>query len=186
VVFDSYPSKSRLAAPATTPVAPVFVGPANVEHVVGWTWRYVRDLARAHGVPILCPAGKPLIRLADLETAIERAVRHEPKPEADELERGACGSHTGAGVSLVRPHAVRDAIAQGAGLPVPDEDRRLMGCQAVLLEHRLLWGVLMREGMREGKGFGLTWQPLDLERGAVRLDGTRQTIRGPGLSTRAW
>jgi hypothetical protein len=64
----------------------VFVGPANAEHVIGWTWRYVRDFARAHGVPILRPAGKPLIRLGDLEAAIDRAALQEPKAEADELE----------------------------------------------------------------------------------------------------
>jgi integrase len=52
----------------------------------------------------------------------------------------------------------------------PDEDRRLMTCQTVPLEYRLLWGVLSREGMREGEALGLAWTDLDLARGAVRLD----------------
>ena len=38
------------------------------------------------------------------------------------------------------------------------------------LEYRPLWGVLAREGMREGEAFGLTWADVDLQRGAVRLD----------------
>jgi integrase len=52
----------------------------------------------------------------------------------------------------------------------PDEDRRLMACKALPLEYRLLWGVLAREGMREGEALALTWADVDLERGAVRLD----------------
>ena len=52
----------------------------------------------------------------------------------------------------------------------PDEDSRLMACTAVPLAYRLLWGVLTREGMREGEALALTWADVDLERGAVRLD----------------
>ena len=52
----------------------------------------------------------------------------------------------------------------------PDEDRRLMACKALPLEYRLLWGVLAREGMREGEALALTWADMDLDRGAVRLE----------------
>ncbi len=52
----------------------------------------------------------------------------------------------------------------------PDEDRRLMACIHVSLTYRLLWGFLVREGMREGEALALTWADLDLKRGAVRLD----------------
>lgn len=51
-----------------------------------------------------------------------------------------------------------------------DEDRRLLGCTAIHLNWRVLWGFLTREGMREGEALGLTWRDLDLDRGAVRLD----------------
>lgn len=52
----------------------------------------------------------------------------------------------------------------------PDEDARLLACTSVPLEYRLLWGFLVREGMREGEAITLAWTDLDLERGAVRLD----------------
>jgi integrase len=52
----------------------------------------------------------------------------------------------------------------------PDEDRRLMACQAVPLEFRLLWGFLCREGMRQSEALSLTFADVDLSRGAVRLD----------------
>jgi integrase len=56
------------------------------------------------------------------------------------------------------------------GYLYPDEDRRLLECGDVPFAFRLLWGFLMREGMREGEAMGLTWADLDLQRGAVRLD----------------
>jgi integrase len=52
----------------------------------------------------------------------------------------------------------------------PDEDRRLMACPDVPLCFRLLWGFLIREGMRAGEALALTWTDIDLDRGAVRLD----------------
>lgn len=52
----------------------------------------------------------------------------------------------------------------------PDEDRRLLACSDVPFSFRLLWGFLMREGMREGEALALTWADLDLKRGGVRLD----------------
>lgn len=52
----------------------------------------------------------------------------------------------------------------------PDEDRRLLACTDVPFCFRLLWGFLTREGMREGEAFTLTWDCLDLKRGACRLD----------------
>lgn len=52
----------------------------------------------------------------------------------------------------------------------PDEDARLMACTAVPLCYRLLWGFLAREGLRESEAIELTWEALNLERGAVRLD----------------
>ncbi|HEY2408852.1 MAG TPA: site-specific integrase [Polyangiaceae bacterium] len=52
----------------------------------------------------------------------------------------------------------------------PDEDRRLLKSPDVPFSFRLLWGFLMREGMREGEALALTWSDLDLKRGAVRLD----------------
>jgi len=50
------------------------------------------------------------------------------------------------------------------------EESRLLGCTAVPLPYRLLWGFLTREGMREGEALALTWGDLNLELGAVRLD----------------
>ncbi|HMJ13977.1 MAG TPA: hypothetical protein VK524_21315 [Polyangiaceae bacterium] len=36
----------------------------------------------------------------------------------------------------------------------PDEDRRLMACQTVPLEYRLLWGFLFARGHARGRGAG--------------------------------
>ncbi len=52
----------------------------------------------------------------------------------------------------------------------PDEDARLMACTALPLEHRLLWGFLVREGMRDSEAVQTDWADVDLVRGAVRLD----------------
>jgi integrase len=52
----------------------------------------------------------------------------------------------------------------------PNEDEQLMGCTLVPLWRRILWGVLAREGMREGELVGLTWSCVDLERGVLTLD----------------
>ena len=52
----------------------------------------------------------------------------------------------------------------------PDEDARLLASIAVPLRHRLFYGFLAREGMRRGEAGALTWEDIDLERGALRLD----------------
>jgi integrase len=52
----------------------------------------------------------------------------------------------------------------------PDEDRQLLACTQVPLCYRVLWGFLVREGMREGEALARTWGDVDLERGAIRLD----------------
>jgi integrase len=52
----------------------------------------------------------------------------------------------------------------------PSEDAALMRCTAVPLALRLFYGMLAREGMRAGEARALTWDDLDLERGALRLD----------------
>jgi integrase len=52
----------------------------------------------------------------------------------------------------------------------PAEDAQLLACQAVPLEHRLLYGFLAREGMRVSEVERLTWSAVDLERGAITLD----------------
>ena len=45
-----------------------------------------------------------------------------------------------------------------------------MQCKAIPVARRLLWGTLAREGMRLGEAQGLTWDDVDLKRGAVKLD----------------
>ena len=52
----------------------------------------------------------------------------------------------------------------------PDEDRALLACTEVSLEHRMLYGFLAREGMRKSEALRLTWDDFNLERGMVRLD----------------
>ena len=52
----------------------------------------------------------------------------------------------------------------------PVEEARLLACKEVPLVFRVLYGVLAREGMREGEAVSLKWGRLDLERGAISLD----------------
>ncbi|MEZ4308043.1 MAG: winged helix-turn-helix domain-containing protein [Polyangiaceae bacterium] len=52
----------------------------------------------------------------------------------------------------------------------PDEDRKLLACTVIVLVRRVLYGFLAREGMRASEAASLTWNDLDLDRGAVRLD----------------
>lgn len=52
----------------------------------------------------------------------------------------------------------------------PDEDQRLLRSAAVPLCYRVLYGLLAREGLRADEAASLTWEDLDLERGALVLD----------------
>jgi integrase len=52
----------------------------------------------------------------------------------------------------------------------PEEDAALMKCKDVDLAERLYFGVLTREGVREGEALDLEWRDLDLARGTIRLD----------------
>lgn len=52
----------------------------------------------------------------------------------------------------------------------PDEEAKLLGCEDVPLPSRVLYGFLVREGMRSSEALRMTWSDLDLRRGAVRLD----------------
>lgn len=52
----------------------------------------------------------------------------------------------------------------------PDEETKLLGCKDVPLPSRMLYGFLVREGMRSSEALRMTWSDLDLRRGAVRLD----------------
>lgn len=52
----------------------------------------------------------------------------------------------------------------------PDEDGRLLATTTIALSSRLLYGFLVREGMRRSEAGRMTWGDLDLVRGSVRLD----------------
>ena len=55
----------------------------------------------------------------------------------------------------------------------PEEDARLLASDKIGFTHRLLYGVLAREGMRAGEATDLAWREIDLERGLVRLDANK-------------
>ena len=52
----------------------------------------------------------------------------------------------------------------------PEEEAQLLACTPVPLEHRVLYGLLAREGLRKGEALALRWRDLDLQRGMLRLD----------------
>ena len=64
----------------------------------------------------------------------------------------------------------------------PDEDAKLCSCPAVLLERRIAYGILMREGMRASELAQLHFGDVDLERGRIRLDENKTDKRGRGRS----
>jgi len=66
---------------------------------------------------------------------------------------------------LPKPHSSR-----AQAWLYPAEESRLLAKTSVPLSHRLLYGVLAREGMRTSEAGLLTWGDLDLERGAIALD----------------
>jgi integrase len=55
----------------------------------------------------------------------------------------------------------------------PEEDAKLLGCAAVLIERRMAYGILAREGMRASELAALRWRDLDLQHGRVRLDANK-------------
>jgi integrase len=52
----------------------------------------------------------------------------------------------------------------------PAEDLAVTQCREVPLIRRLLYGLLVREGLRVSEALALTWPDLDLKRGVIRLD----------------
>lgn len=52
----------------------------------------------------------------------------------------------------------------------PAEEAKLMGHELAPLSHRLLFGVMAREGLRPGEAAALRWSDLDLEHGGIQLD----------------
>ena len=52
----------------------------------------------------------------------------------------------------------------------PEEEAKLVSCPAVVLERRLAYGILAREGMRASELASLRWRDVDLQHGRVRLD----------------
>lgn len=52
----------------------------------------------------------------------------------------------------------------------PSEEAALLGCTAVPLPLRMLYGFLAREGPRVSTAAGLQWRHFDLERGVIRAE----------------
>ncbi len=66
---------------------------------------------------------------------------------------------------------VRAAKAKSCLYPV--EDAKLVSCTEVILERRLAYGILMREGLRASELAELRWRDVDLDHGRVRLDANK-------------
>jgi hypothetical protein len=63
-----------------TLVAPLVVGPKNSEAATGWPWRWVRDTARALGVPIIGHGRKLGVRADQFLAALERLDQADVTP----------------------------------------------------------------------------------------------------------
>ena len=68
---------------ARATVAPLILGPANSESATGWPWRFVKERARALGVPVLGSGKKQGVSASAFLAALERAPaldQHAPSP----------------------------------------------------------------------------------------------------------
>jgi integrase len=61
----------------------------------------------------------------------------------------------------------------------PDEDTTLMACTEIDVVYRLFWGINMREGFRREEQVSLRWRQVDLDRGLVKLGGSKTGTRHP-------
>jgi len=68
------------------PGTPHAIGPANCEFAIGAPWRWVRDFARAHGVPMWRVGAKTVIPAAPLLAALEREAARTQPVELDDPE----------------------------------------------------------------------------------------------------
>jgi hypothetical protein len=79
-------------APDREAPRPRYIGPRNAEAVIGHAWRWVRDHAKAWGVPVLRVDAKPLIdadafaAAVQAHAVVETSPEAEARAEADELE----------------------------------------------------------------------------------------------------
>lgn len=73
-------------SPGIVSVAPLAIGPANCEAMLGVSWRWLRDHAAELGLTVLRVDGKPFV---DAAAAIDAIRRHgkAPPPPADEGEK---------------------------------------------------------------------------------------------------
>lgn len=55
----------------TERLVPLFLGPANSEAATGCSWRWVRDMSRTLGVPLLRAGKKQLVDAAKFQAALE-------------------------------------------------------------------------------------------------------------------
>ncbi len=62
-------------------VAPFVVGPKNAEAATGWPWRWVRDTARALGVPIIGHGRKLGVRADLFLAALDRVDPCQVAPD---------------------------------------------------------------------------------------------------------
>lgn len=67
--------------PGIASVAPLTIGPANCEAVLGVSWRWLRDHAKGLELTILRVNGKPFVEAA---AALEAIRRHGVKPQSEE------------------------------------------------------------------------------------------------------
>lgn len=76
--------------------------------------------------------------------------------------------------------APRRSVSKAYSFIYPTEDKQLLRCVDVEIEHRWLWGFLAREGCRLSEALALKWSDIDLELGVIRLD------RNKTSSPRLW
>ncbi len=160
--------------------------------VLGWTRHLARGVFRHAGCPIGAPGRDP--RDIHGVGVAERVTSTNPEPRRSEDQvpgrlsaRIRIGTDDRPSFTLaVRGDAAAEERATLLWMPkvpksankaktslYPSEDAKLLGCRDVLLERRLAYGILAREGMRASELGTLRWRDVDLKHGRVRLDANK-------------
>jgi len=177
-------------------IAATAMAPAFEDFAADWTSGklhkahpdHVRDkdhtsdiaILRDHVIPVFGPVRIPDVTLEHCE----RVMRRIPADRAPATRRHVAqcmrkvlslavypGRHLASNpIPREWMPKVRSSARKAKSCLYPAEDAKLTACRGVLLERRIAYGILCREGMRASELVALRWRDVDLTNGRVRLD----------------
>lgn len=145
---------------------------------------------RKHVLPSIGELPLPAVRVEDIEAmaASITSLRPSSKRETLRLTRTLFSLAVWPGKQIAQnpvPARLCALVVDRRALAWlrPAEVAALLASGAVPLDRRLLWGVMVHEGLRASEALGLRWSHLDLDRGVVTLP-HHKTARTSGA--RSW